>query len=519
MPNSKASTHEINRRGFLIGAAAVAGMSTLPVLPGRASAESRSPILRPGDPGFFGLTASLRDERSYAARVSGKIPADLRGTLYRNGPGLFERDGFRKRCLLDGDGMIQAIRLDGSGVHYQNRFIQTAKYRAEEEAGRFLYPTWTTPAPGGAFRNLGIGEFPETSGVNAVAWGDSLYALEDANPAHRMDFDLETLAVERFGEALPLSAHPKIDARRGEWVHFGFGVWDPALRLTHVDRSGKVIRSRRTKLPTRGYVHDFFVSPSYIIISVNPIGFNPMGLLLGTGEPASCFRWNEPDHTKVFVFRRDAGPDEEPLELEAPPSWMWHSVNAFERDGLIHADFIGYDDPDHFIGDDPAFWAVMDGREVPLRSAGTLRRWTIDPNRKTLREETLRSAFDEYPCVDPRHTCGDYDVAFVATVKGEAAGHPWNAIARLEIEKGTSDELVLGDGRQLANGETVFAPSLDGGEGQGWLLPLVYDRATQRSELWVVDAERLGDGPVARVHLEHHTPLSFHGSWRPASTS
>ena len=37
----------------------------------------------------LGLATSLKQEYTYQAGVEGKIPQELRGTLYRNGPGLF----------------------------------------------------------------------------------------------------------------------------------------------------------------------------------------------------------------------------------------------------------------------------------------------------------------------------------------------------------------------------------------------------------------------------------------------
>ena len=72
-----------------------------------------------GDPArpYLGLATSLHEEHSYEARLEWAIPAQLRGTLYRNGPGLFDRGGFRKRNLLDGDGMVQSFRFyDGAAL-------------------------------------------------------------------------------------------------------------------------------------------------------------------------------------------------------------------------------------------------------------------------------------------------------------------------------------------------------------------------------------------------------------------
>ena len=75
----------------------------------------------------------------------------------------------------------------------------------------------------------------------------------------------------------------------------------------------------------------------------------------------------------------------EPLLLETEASWMWHSFNAFEQDGTLIADFVGYDNPDHFIGPDPALYAIMEGREGESTFPGTLRRHEIDLQRRTVR--------------------------------------------------------------------------------------------------------------------------------------
>jgi all-trans-8'-apo-beta-carotenal 15,15'-oxygenase len=52
------------------------------------------------------LGKSERGGRDTAPRVEGRIPEGLNGSLYRNGPGLFERGKSRKPHLLDGDGLV-----------------------------------------------------------------------------------------------------------------------------------------------------------------------------------------------------------------------------------------------------------------------------------------------------------------------------------------------------------------------------------------------------------------------------
>ena len=113
----------ISHREFLLLAGetavslAVSGCAASPPLRKDVFAEFGDPV-RP----YLGLATSLHEEHCYEARVEGKIPTQLRGTLYRNGPGLFDRNGMRKRNILDGDGMVQAFRfhVNDAYLEYMN---------------------------------------------------------------------------------------------------------------------------------------------------------------------------------------------------------------------------------------------------------------------------------------------------------------------------------------------------------------------------------------------------------------
>ena len=52
-------------------------------------------------------------------------------------------------------------------------------------------------------------------------------------------------------------------------------------------------------------------------------------------------------------------------------------------------------------------------------------------------------------------------------------------------------------------------------EDDGWLLSLVHDLATDRTDLVVLAAGDPDGDPVARVHLPTRVPLGFHGNWVP----
>ncbi|MBT8495669.1 MAG: carotenoid oxygenase family protein, partial [Deltaproteobacteria bacterium] len=71
--------------------------------------------------------------------VEGQLPADLGGTLYRNGPGLFELMGRRYSHPFEGDGAITAVRVQAGTARGASRVTQSRGLREERAAGRMLY--------------------------------------------------------------------------------------------------------------------------------------------------------------------------------------------------------------------------------------------------------------------------------------------------------------------------------------------------------------------------------------------
>ncbi|AUX29111.1 carotenoid oxygenase family protein [Sorangium cellulosum] len=53
-------------------------------------------------------------------------------------------------------------------------------------------------------------------------------------------------------------------------------------------------------------------------------------------------------------------------------------------------------------------------------------------------------------------------------------------------------------------------------EGEGHVLALVTDVQAGKSAVYVWDAARLGEGPLARALLPHASPRTFHGVFLPA---
>jgi len=204
-----------------------------------------------------------------------------------------------------------------------------------------------------------------------------------------------------------------------------------------------------------------------------------------------------------------------PVFIETQARFMWHSVNACTRGGEIVADFVGYDNPDHLIGPDSAAFAMMRGEKGKFSYSGKLRRYRIDPVGKSAREELVGGENFEWPRINPRHLCHDYRYTYIC--QGYPGEFFWSIVTRLDMTNGKSSSYDFG--RAEFCSEPVFIPlpgrsyEPDDPEEPGWLLTEVYDSKTRTSYLAVLRAERIADGPLARIRLTHHAPFSYHGWW------
>jgi all-trans-8'-apo-beta-carotenal 15,15'-oxygenase len=471
---------------------------------------------------YLGLATSLREEYSYQAKLTGKLPAQLRGTLYRNGPGLFDRGGVRKRNLLDGDGMVQSFRFHDAGVHYRNRFVRTEKFQAEEAAGRFLYPSWSTQAPGGFWANfMGAGSLKGQAGVTVFPWRGRLYAFDECSLPYELDPDtLETTGISRLGlpDAMTIyAAHAKLDPVNGEWLHFGvlYGL-SPKLHITIFAASGALKLHRSFPMPRNVYLHDWFVCGRHLILVLHPVEIGFWSVFWGRKSLAESLTWKPELGNLVMVLDREG--HQLPILLESSACFMWHSFNAYNKGGEIVADFIGYQKPDHFIGSDPVVTAVMAGRKGEYTFPGAVRRYLIDPAERSIREEMLDAGSYEWPRVNEWHRCYDYRFGYM--VKTRPGEFFWTMVCRIDMRTGRIDNYDFGAGFYVS--EPVFVPLpgrrylADDRSEPGFLLTEVYDSAKRYSFLAVLRAEDLGAGPVATVLLKHHVPFSYHGWWSAA---
>lgn len=209
------------------------------------------------------------------------------------------------------------------------------------------------------------------------------------------------------------------------------------------------------------------------------------------------YRWNPSYPARVGVMPRDGG-DADVRWFDVEPCYIFHPMNA-------------YDDGDTIVLDVVRHPKMFDTERLgPDEGPPTLDRWVIDLADGKVRESRIDDRGQEFPRVDERLVGKRHRYGYAPAFGDENNGA--NRLHKHDFIGGGTADRAFGAGKQL--GEFVFHPrSADSAEDDGVLMGYVYDQATDRSELAILDAQTLQD--VATVKLPHRVPAGFHGNWVP----
>lgn len=464
------------------------------------------------DPFLRGYYAPLHMEcEAPNLPISGEWPRELNGWLYRNGP----NPQFAPRGpyhWFAGDGMLHAFQVADGRVAYRNRWVRTPKWELEHAEGEGLSGAFGNPR----FSDPRIVALGSTLANTNVVWhAGRLLALEEAHAPFEVDpVTLAPKGSHDFGGKLvgPMTAHPKLDAQSGEMVFFGYGAkgrLTPDVALHLVDRSGVLRRSQWLRAPYPSMVHDFVVTRDWIVLPIFPLTGSVERALKGLPP----YAWEPDKGTHVALVPR-SGSAAQARWFSGDPCYVFHPMNAFDTpDGKVVCDMMKYPVA-------PLFPAPDGSPSSGAPPSATLVRWTFDPSGDSsgFSEQALDDQAGEFPRLDERFTGLPYRHGYftVGDVTNAGRGpHLRDGLAHIDHHSGQLARWMPEAGDYC--GEPVFVPrAADAGEGDGFLLSVVYRGATCCSDLAVFDARHLQRGPLALAHLSHRVPAGFHGNWRGA---
>ena len=474
-------------------------------------------LLFPQSPAFTGFNQPRRIEAEiFDLEVEGEVPAALNGAFYRCGPDPRYPPLLGDDININGDGMVTRFRFSDGHVDFLSRYVRTEKYRLESAAREALF---------GAYRNpytddpRVAGRDRTTANTNVVFHAGKLFALKEDGLPHELHPEtLQTLGRYDYGgrmHSLTATAHPKIDKAGGEMFSHGYearglATRDVALQVMAPD--GSLVREDFFLAPYVSFMHDWAVTEEHFIFPLWSTTADEARMRAGGAH------WMfEPDRElRIGIMPRD-GEVGEMRWFRSPPAGVGHILNAFSEGEKVYVDL--------FVSERNQFPFIENADGAPFdraRATPRLTRWVFDLSAPDdgFSAETLFHDFMEMPTTDLRYQMRPYRHGYATIVDMEkplnvagTIGVGWNTLCHVDLATGKQDRYYVGE--KTTCQEPCFVPcSPDAAEGDGYILSLFtrFDEGI-RSELAVLDAQHLADGPLARIRMPFHLRAAVHGNW------
>ncbi|MEO0988409.1 MAG: carotenoid oxygenase family protein [Cyanobacteria bacterium J06639_14] len=438
--------------------------------------------------------------------VVGELPAELSGRFLRIGPNpQFPPVG--RYHWFDGDGMIHGIELDKGQACYRNRWVRTKGFNIERATGKTIWP---------GMLNLPRFDLPygmafKNAANTALVWhGGKLLALWEIGEPYIIDLtSIETIGPHTFDGKLtcPFTAHPKIDPVTGEMMFFGYSLLTrPYLQYGIVSDTGDLLKIVSIDLPSPILTHDFAITEQYTIFMDMPLKMQ--GSRIVQGEIPVVF---DSEQSSRFGIMPRYGDSSTIRWFEVPTCMVYHTVNAYEEGDEIVLFAYRLSSTNLFI---PEYDTGNPLNVLPEVSYLTC--WRFNLATGGVQEDRIDDVVTEFPRINPSRVGRKMRYAFAALGATYMAPKPlFDGLKKYDFDTGNHQTYYFGRGR--FGGECAFAPRPGSDiEDDGWLLTYVYDAIAQQSEFWVLSAQDITTGPIARVPLPQRIPYGFHCTWVPS---
>ncbi|PZD75078.1 Apocarotenoid-15,15'-oxygenase [Acaryochloris thomasi RCC1774] len=445
--------------------------------------------------------------------IEGQIPAGLRGTLYRNGPGRLQRSGQYVDHWFDGDGAILAVHFTEAGAIGLYRYVQTQEFQTEEQANQYLYSGYGQLAPGPFWKRWGS-QPKNAANTSVLALPDKLLALWEGGNPYALDLEtLETHGLDDLGSlkaTQTYSAHPKRDPQTSDLYNFGI-IYGPRsyIQLYRSDASGQILQQGKVALDRVSLIHDFVLSGPYLVFLMPPVVLKLIPIVFGTQSFSDALQWQPQYGTQIVVVDRKTL--KEVTRIEADPWFQWHIGNGFQaNDGSVVIDYVRYPnfDTNQWLKE------VVSGCPT-TPAAGHLWRLRLDPVAgKVVANEQQLDLECEFP-ITPMAEVGRQHPSLYLSCQSQRLAkveENFDSVAHFNLETGQLTLATFASGCYPIEPIHVSHPD---DPSQSWMLTVVFDGNRDQSTVQIFNAQCLDAGPLCILELPEVVPIGFHGTWRP----
>ncbi|GLU19095.1 hypothetical protein SLE2022_353610 [Rubroshorea leprosula] len=448
--------------------------------------------------------------------IEGKIPLSLNGVYIRNGPNP-PHEPRRALHFWEADGMLHSLQFSNGCATYCSRYVNTYKYKIEEEAASPVIPNVLSGFYGllDGFRFFAFllkiiaGQINLMNGFGvantSLAFiGNKLLALYEADLPYEIKLteegDIETLGRWNIDKMLfaSFTAHPKFDMETKETFAFRYSpVFAPYLSFFRFDENGvkqKEVPILSMKKPC--FIHDFAITRRYAIFQETQLVLSPFKVVMGGGQLVDY----DPKHTpRIGIIPKYATSDSEMKWFHVPGLNVLHAVNAWENEEedeeivLVASNVITIEN----MYDQ---WLKLSVEKISINmKTGKVVRSILSPRNL------------EFGTINTSYIGKKNRYAYFGVVDEVAK---FSGIVKLDIETGQEVARRF-YGKSCFGGEPFFvekeAEHVESDEDDGYVMSFVHDEKTGESKFLVMDAKSPELSVMAVIKLPRRMPYGFHG--------
>ncbi len=322
------------------------------------------------------------------------------------------------------------------------------------------------------------------------------------------------MEVFGYGENSPAppavsTPHPHFDFPRRTFYTYALQLSNsPTYNFYTIDPTSGCRRLlNRLPAPDPAYMHTFAKTPNYLVLTEFPLVLPGPSNLAISGRPfIENFEWQPQRGTGFQVISKRNG--RLIASLESEPSFAYHHVNAFERNGELILDLSVYQDP---VIINQFYLEKLENPAGETPSRNRLKRFSFSLTKKIVKIETLWDGHIELPRINYEARSGGVYKYVYGVGHRNSTSFFEDRLLKLDLDQGTCLEWFE---EGCFVGEPVFVP-LPGsaGEDNGVILAVILDPKEERSFLLVLDAKTFTE--LARAWAPQSIPFGLHGAFFP----
>ncbi|CAA2994050.1 carotenoid 9,10(9',10')-cleavage dioxygenase 1-like [Olea europaea var. sylvestris] len=512
------------------------------------------------------------EELGEAVRVTcieGSIPDEFpEGVYIRNGPnplfgGLKSTKsviGKSSHTWIEGEGMLHALYFckerDGSWItSYRNRYVQTDTLKLEKKRNK---PAFLPAIEGDSYAVLSafllnllrfglVDKY--LSNTNVFEHSEKFYSISENHIPQEIDIrTLETLGNWDINKAWrrPFTSHPKKAPDTGGLVIMGISPRKPYFEIGVISADGKkLIHKADLKLNRCCLCHELGVTKRYNVIMDFPVTIDIDRLISG----GSLIKHDKEGRARIGIMPRYGDADSVQW-FEVESSCTFHIINCYEDGDEVvvlacraHGSVIP--GPDYGLNKfewfSKGFKHISSVEKTDEKSQegsffSRAHEWRLNMHSGEVDERNLTGTeySMDFPIVNEKFVGLDNKFGYTQVVDSNASSisgmAKYGGLAKLYFKerklellpdkKQPEEELIKVECLEFpqntfCTGAAFVAKPGSPEEDGGWIITYTHNEDNNISQVYIVDAQKFSEGPVAKIALSSRVPYGFHGAFMP----